>query len=78
MLPKCDGPLLVVIPVSRILGAKKEVEQVPDLPSMAGQRNTTLTSKCGAYNQFILKRKVRIGEKWAVEHRVTTTIYIIM
>ena len=74
---KARQSTFLVIPVSRIVGAKKEMEQVPDLSSTGGQRNTMLTSKWGTYNQSILKRKAWIGEKWAMEHCVTTTICII-
>ena len=70
ILPKPNGSLLMVVPVSTIAAVNKEVKQVLDTSGTAAGKSPTPTSKRGKYNHFTPKEKAQIGKR-AAEHGVT-------
>ena len=71
LLPKPDGPLLMVVPCSSITAANKEVKRVLDLSDRGGGKDRT--PKCGNYEHYTATEKVQIAKR-AAEHSATATI----
>ena len=74
VLPKPDSSLSTVIPASTIVAANEEVKKV--ISANAGEEDTVCSSRRGAYEQFTLKGKARIGKR-AAEHSVTATVLFL-
>ena len=59
VLPKPDGPMSMIVPVSTITAANKEEEKVLELSSTTMVKNPTLTSKRGCTTISLPRRRPR-------------------